>query len=222
MPPALIVTDPALLNVPVGAPKEALLLILRLPVAVRLDRPDASEPADTARASLHVKLRTESATAKECVMVTGPGRLMVTSSLAVGRVPLLQLAAVSQSPPLTLIQLIAAGAVRSSRISIPGRRFRPRLTWARALGRARESTAATNCRASVGTSSLHIPREAQAFQLSGSHTLTQGCEHFAQLPGLAISEGEFSCASVPLAEVGHHAKTGWWSSRRPALNQTLA
>src|ERR1700722_20243378 len=59
-------------------------------------------------------------------MVTLPATLIMAVSFAPGTTPPVQLAAVSQSPPAGLSQLIVAGASRSSSNSQNGRQNRAR------------------------------------------------------------------------------------------------
>src|SRR5271157_238197 len=101
---------------------------VRLPLAVRLPperlRPPVildgastwSEPAESVIAARLVRLWTESAAEDEWVMVI-PVLLITTSSWRVGTFPPLQLDAVSQFPPLGLVQEIVERTTRSSRHS---------------------------------------------------------------------------------------------------------
>src|SRR5579883_102854 len=78
-----------------------------------------SVPPVSVIGSVAVMLWTLSAVLLACVMVGPPATLTTTSSLGPGTEPLSQLLAVSQSPPLGLIQWTIDSIVRGSRGSIP-------------------------------------------------------------------------------------------------------
>src|SRR5262249_12508488 len=105
---------------PVSVPPESVNVLLIVEAA-----PRTSVPPESTMAFWLVRLWTESKLLKPWLTVT-PALLMTTSSAGVGRVPVLQLAGVSQSPLELLIQFTVDGSHRVSRDSREGRSARRR------------------------------------------------------------------------------------------------